>query len=64
VPHFRGIRHHLKESFIKIRDIEVIPTVTKGIFSDDVVRRGIEKGLQIQRSVVRRIQLESTENFP
>jgi len=60
VPHFRGIRHDLEESLIKIWSVKVIPTVTEGIFGNDVVGRGIEKKLEIQRGVVHRMLLEST----
>lgn len=53
MPHFRGIRHDLEESLIKIWNVEVIPTVTEGI----------EKKLEIQRGVVHRMLLESTKDF-
>jgi hypothetical protein len=43
VPHFSRIGHHLEEAFIEIRDIKIIPTVTKGILGNDVASGGIEK---------------------
>jgi hypothetical protein len=64
VPHFRGLRHHLEEAFIEVRNIEIIPAITEGIFRNDVVRRGIEKNLKIQRNMVRGMLFESTKDFP
>lgn len=64
MPHFSRVRHDLKEAFIEIRDIEIIPAITEGIFRNDVVRRGIEKDLEIQRNVVHRMLLKSTKDFP